>query len=359
VKSKQYEDLKTKFENYQSTSLKKSTSSEHAVGSVVEAITQGNFSKSSVITGNVDLQNNSNALLDLVHTFLVEVSRVTDEMNRGKFGSQIQLPMASGEWKTCVEQFNTMSANLYSRFDHLSQTAQSLSIGNFSKLDWKQEGQMQELANSLNGVMDQLEIFSSQMPRVTQGQHFWQHLAQEISDTHNAQLSAIAHACDSVRAGRLDERISVDMHQATKQSVNTMINDIETLVTELTRLTYEIGAEGKLGGQAQVLQHVPGAWKQLIDNTNSMAATHSVTVRSVQEAITEPRKISAQWAGEAQELQEVVNNMVDAVTQVAERLTRLAAGENPEPIAYENVEGVWRELILCTNHLTNNTKNKG
>ena len=272
----QYNELKMKYDSLLQQTHRRSINNDQALDamtSIVDAVTQGNFSVLSA--GSVDMRNNSNAMVDLVNTFLAEINRLTNEMNRGKFGGQIQLPNANGAWKQTVDNFNAMSRNISTTLGTVSQ-----SINSGTKVDLRLEGELQQLANVVNALDSKVA----------------------------AQFSAIAQFADSIKEGRF-EKISIEMDSSTKNSLNSLATHLETLVKELNRVTRDF-SEGKLGGQANA--YTSGTWKELLDNLNLMAAIYTGTVRNVNLTLVRLNdgsalQVNENWPGELGELKNNLN----------------------------------------------------
>ena len=276
-----------------------------------------------------------------------EVSRVAREVGtEGKLGGQAQVAGVAGVWKDLTDNVNSMAANLTGQVRNIAEVTTAVAKGDLSKkITVDVKGEILELKNTINTMVDQLNAFASEVSRVarevgTEGKlggqarsRAWRRLEgpdrQRELDGANltGQVRNIADVTTAVASGDLSKKITVDVKGEIlelKSTINTMVDQLNAFAGEVSRVAREVGTDGKLGGQAQVLG-VGGVWKDLTDNVNSMAANLTGQVRNIAEVTTAvakgdlSKKITVDVKGEILELKSTINTMVDQLNAFAAR----------------------------------------
>jgi HAMP domain-containing protein len=274
------------------------TGQVRAIAEVTTAVASGDLSKkiSLDVKGEIlELKNTINTMVDQLSTFAAEVTRVALEVGtEGKLGGQAIVKGVGGTWKDLTDNVNTMAANLTSQVRAIAQVTTAVALGDLSKkitLDVK--GEILELKNTINTMVDQLSTFAAEVTRValevgTEGELGGQAIVKgvagtwkDLTDNVNTmaanltdQVRAIAKVTTAVASGDLSKKITLDVKGEIlelKNTINTMVDQLNSFASEVTRVAREVGTEGKLGGQAHV-KGVAGTWKDLTDNVNTMAA---------------------------------------------------------------------------------------
>src|SRR3712207_1278382 len=253
-------------------------------------------------------------MVDQLNGFASEVSRVAREVGtEGKLGGQAQVPGVAGTWKDLTDNVNSMASNLTGQVRNIADVATAIARGDLSrKITVDVEGEILELKNTINTMVDQLNAFASEVSRVarevgTEGKLGGQAVVpgvagtwKDLTDSVNAmgtnltaQVRNIAEVTTAVARGDLSRKITVDVKGEIlelKNTINTMVDQLNAFAAEVTRVAREVGTEGKLGGQA-VVQGVAGTWKDLTDNVNFMASNLTTQVRGIARVVTAVAKI--------------------------------------------------------------------
>src|SRR6266849_4587070 len=268
-----------------------------------------------------------NAMVQQLRSFTSEVTRVTEEVGtEGKLGGQAQVKGAAGVWKDLTDNVNLMAANLTAQVRNIADVTTAVANGDLSKkITVDVRGEILELKDTINTMVDQLSTFASEVTRVARevgsegklgGQAnvpgvagTWKDLTDSVNSMGGnltAQVRNIATVTTAVANGDLSKKITVDVRGEIlelKQTINTMVDQLNSFAGEVTRVAREVGTEGKLGGQAQV-PGVAGTWKDLTDNVNFMASNLTGQVRNIAEVATAvargdlSRKITVNVSGE-------------------------------------------------------------
>ncbi|KAK9738784.1 histidine kinase osmosensor [Basidiobolus ranarum] len=326
------------------------------IANVSKAVARGDLSKK--VTVNVkgemlDLKNTINTMVDQLQTFASEVTRVAREVGtEGKLGGQAVVKDVGGTWKDLTENVNLMASNLTAQVRDIANVSKAISVGDLSKkvtVDVK--GEINELKVTINTMVDQLQTFASEVTRVarevgTEGNLGGQAVVKDVGGTwkdltDNVNMMAsnltnqvrdIANVSKAVARGDLSKKVTVDVKgeiNELKVTINTMVDQLQTFASEVTRVAREVGTEGKLGGQA-VVKDVGGTWKDLTDNVNLMASNLTNQVRDiahVSKAISVgdlSKKVTVDVKGEINELKVTINTMVDQLQTFASEVTRVA-----------------------------------
>ena len=294
-----------------------------------------------------------NTMIQQLGVFTAEVTRVAREVGTdGKLGGQAQVPGVAGTWKDLTDSVNSMASNLTGQVRNIAEVATAVASGDLSrKITVDVRGEILQLKEAINTMVDQLRSFASEVTRVARevgtdgklgGQAVVPGVAgtwKDLTDSVNAmagnltaQVRNIAEVTTAVARGDLSRKITVDVKGEIlelKDTINTMVDQLNAFAGEVTRVAREVGTEGKLGGQAQV-PGVGGTWKDLTDNVNFMASNLTGQVRNIAEVATAiasgdlSRKITVDVRGEILQLKETLNTMVDQLNRFAGEVTRVA-----------------------------------
>ena len=340
---------------------------------------EGEFLRSATIV---------NTMIHQLGVFTSEVTRVAREVGSdGKLGGQAQVPGVSGVWKDLTESVNSMASNLTAQVRNISEVTIAVASGDLSrKITVDVRGEILQLKEAINTMVDQLRSFASEVTRVarevgTEGKLGGQAVVpgvagtwKDLTDSVNAmasnltgQVRNIAEVTTAVARGDLSRKITVNVSGEIlelKNTINTMVDQLNAFAGEVTRVAREVGTEGKLGGQAQV-PGVGGTWKDLTDNVNLMTSNLTTQVRSIAEVATAiargdlSKKITVNVSGEILQLKETLNTMVDQLNGFASEVTRVAREVGTEgrlggQAAVPGVAGTWKDLTDNVNLLAAN-----
>src|SRR6202012_14243 len=358
---------------------------------VVTAVANGDLSQKFVIEAKGEiaaLADTINAMTDTLRTFAEQVTTVAREVGtEGKLGGQAKVPGASGTWKDLTDSVNSMAGNLTSQVRNIAQVTTAVANGDLSrKITVDVKGEILELKNTVNTMVDQLSSFASEVTRVarevgTEGKlggqadvrgvaGVWKDLTDSVNfmaGNLTSQVRNIADVTKAVAAGDLSRKITVDVKGEIlelKNTVNTMVDQLSSFAAEVTRVAREVGTEGKLGGQADV-QGGSGTWKDPTDSVNSMAGNRTSQVRNIADvtkAVAQgdlSKKITVDVKGEILELKATVNTMVDQLRSFAAEVTRVAREVGTEgrlggPAQGQGVAGTWKDLTESVNFMAGN-----
>jgi HAMP domain-containing protein/CheY-like chemotaxis protein/nitrogen-specific signal transduction histidine kinase len=358
---------------------------------VATAVARGDLSKK--ITVNVSgeilqLKETINTMVDQLNAFAAEVTRVAREVGTdGKLGGQAQVSGVAGTWKDLTDSVNSMAGNLTAQVRNIAEVATAIATGDLSrKITVDVRGEILQLKETLNTMVDQLNRFAGEVTRVarevgTEGRlggqaqvpgvaGTWKDLTDSVNSMAGnltAQVRNIAEVTTAVARGDLSRKITVDVKGEIlelKNTINTMVDQLNAFASEVTRVAREVGTEGKLGGQAQV-PGVAGTWKDLTDNVNSMAGNLTAQVRNIAEVATAiatgdlSRKITVDVRGEILLLKETLNTMVEQLRSFAAEVTRVAREVGTEgrlggQAVVPGVAGTWKDLTDNVNLLAAN-----
>jgi HAMP domain-containing protein/CheY-like chemotaxis protein/signal transduction histidine kinase len=361
------------------------------IAEVTTAVARGDLSRKITVDvkGEIlELKNTINTMVDQLNAFAGEVTRVAREVGtEGKLGGQAQVPGVAGTWKDLTDNVNFMASNLTAQVRNIAEVATAVARGDLSrKITVDVKGEILELKDTLNTMVDQLRSFASEVTRVARevgtdgklgGQADVQGVAgtwKDLTDSVNSmasnltgQVRNIAEVSTAVARGDLSRKITVDVKGEIlelKNTINTMVDQLNAFAGEVTRVAREVGTEGKLGGQAQV-PDVGGTWKDLTDNVNFMASNLTAQVRNIAEVTTAvargdlSRKITVDVKGEILELKNTINTMVDQLNAFAGEVTRVAREVGTEgklggQAQVPGVAGTWKDLTDNVNFMASN-----
>src|SRR5687767_1625307 len=329
-----------------------------------------------------------NTMVAQLGTFSSEVTRVAREVGtEGKLGGQAVVKGVAGTWKDLTDNVNLMAANLTSQVRNIAEVTTAIAKGDLSKkvtVDVK--GEILELKNTVNTMVDQLSSFASEVTRVakevgSEGQlggqadvrgvaGTWKDLTDnvnELASNLTVQLRDVSKVATAIASGDLNQKITVQARGEIlqiKNVINTMVDQLSSFASEVTRVAKEVGTEGKLGGQAEV-GGVAGTWEDLTDNVNAMAANLTSQVRNIADVTTAVargdlgKKITVDARGEILELKNTVNTMVDQLSSFASEVTRVAKEVGTEgklggQADVKGVAGVWKDLTDGVNLMASN-----
>jgi CheY-like chemotaxis protein/HAMP domain-containing protein/putative methionine-R-sulfoxide reductase with GAF domain len=329
-----------------------------------------------------------NTMIKQLNVFTSEVTRVAREVGtEGKLGGQAQVPEVTGVWKDLTESVNSMADNLTAQVRNIADVTIAVASGDLSKkITVDVRGEILQLKEAINTMVDQLRSFASEVTRVarevgTEGKlggqaqvsgvaGTWKDLTDSVNfmaGNLTAQVRNIAEVATAIASGDLSKKITVNVSGEIlqlKETVNTMVDQLNVFAGEVTRVAREVGTEGKLGGQAQV-PGVAGTWKDLTDNVNFMASNLTAQVRNIAEVATAiasgdlSKKITVDVRGEILLLKETVNTMVEQLRSFAAEVTRVARevgtdGRLGGQAVVPGVAGTWKDLTDNVNLLAAN-----
>ena len=333
-----------------------------------------------------------NTMIQQLGVFTAEVIRVAREVGTdGKLGGQAQVPGAAGTWKDLTDSVNLMASNLTGQVRNIAEVATAVANGDLSrKITVDVRGEILQLKEAINSMVEQLRSFASEVTRVARevgtdgklgGQAVVSGVAgtwKDLTDSVNAmagnltaQVRNIAEVTTAVARGDLSRKITVDVKGEIlelKDTINTMVDQLNAFAAEVTRVAREVGTDGKLGGQA-VVPGVAGTWKDLTDNVNVMAVNLTEQVRGIVKVVTAVangalnQKLTVNAKGEVAALAETINNMTDTLATFADQVTTVAreVGVEGRLGGQANVPGAagtWKDLTGNVNLLADNLTNQ-
>ncbi len=361
------------------------------IADVTKAVASGDLSKKITVDvkGEIlELKNTINTMVDQLSSFASEVTRVAREVGTdGRLGGQADVQGVAGTWKDLTESVNSMASNLTAQVRNIADVTTAVATGDLSKkITVDVKGEILELKNTINTMVDQLRSFAAEVTRVARevgtegklgGQADVQGVAgtwKDLTDSVNsmasnltAQVRNIADVTKAVASGDLSKKITVDVKGEIlelKNTVNTMVDQLRSFASEVTRVAREVGTEGMLGGQADV-RGVAGTWKDLTESVNSMASNLTAQVRNIANVTTAvargdlSKKITVDVKGEILELKNTINTMVDQLSSFASEVTRVARevgtdGRLGGQADVQGVAGTWKDLTESVNSMASN-----
>src|ERR1700735_1002439 len=250
-----------------------------------------------------------NTMVAQLNSFASEVTRVAREVGtEGKLGGQAVVQGVGGVWKDLTDNVNSMAGNLTAQVRNIAEVTTAVANGDLSrKITVDVQGEILELKNTINTMVDQLSAFADEVTRVarevgTEGKlggqaqvpgvaGTWADLTDNVNSMAGnltGQVRNIAEVATAIATGDLSRKITVDVRGEIlllKETLNTMVDQLRSFAGEVTRVAREVGTEGRLGGQA-VVPGVAGTWKDLTDNVNLLAANLTTQVRNIAEVTT-------------------------------------------------------------------------
>ncbi len=362
---------------------------------VTTAVANGDLTKKITVDvkGEIlELKSTINTMVDQLRAFASEVTRVAKEVGtEGKLGGQAQVPGVSGTWKDLTDNVNVLAGNLTDQVRNIAKVTTAVANGDLSqKITVDVKGEILELKNTINTMVDQLRAFASEVTRVAKevgsegklgGQAqvpgvsgTWKELTDNVNSMASNltnQVRNIALVTTAVAKGDLSKKITVDVKGEIlelKNTINTMVDQLNSFASEVARVAKEVGTEGKLGGQAEV-QGVDGVWKNLTDNVNHMARNLTTQVRGIVKVVTAVangdlrQKLQIDAKGEVAALAETINNMTDTLSTFAEQVSTVARevgveGKLGGQARVPGVAGTWKDLTDNVNFMASNLTNQ-
>jgi HAMP domain-containing protein/CheY-like chemotaxis protein len=361
------------------------------IAEVTIAVANGDLSKKITVDvrGEIlQLKEAINTMVDQLRSFASEVTRVAREVGTdGKLGGQAIVPGVAGTWKDLTDSVNAMCGNLTGQVRNIAQVTTAVARGDLSrKITVDVRGEILELKDTINTMVDQLNAFASEVTRVARevgtdgklgGQAqvsgvagTWKDLTDNVNfmaSNLTAQVRNIADVATAIASGDLSKKITVNVSGEIlllKETINTMVDQLNAFAGEVTRVAREVGTEGRLGGQANVLG-VAGTWKDLTVSVNSMANNLTAQVRNIADVATAiakgdlSKKITVDVSGEILQLKETLNTMVDQLNGFASEVTRVAREVGTEgklggQAQVPGVAGTWKDLTDSVNFMASN-----
>jgi HAMP domain-containing protein len=367
------------------------TSQVRNIAKVTTAVAEGDLSLKITVDARgeiLQLKDTINTMVDQLRGFAAEVTRVAREVGtEGKLGGQAQVPGVAGTWKDLTDNVNSMAFNLTAQVRNIAEVTTAVAKGNLSrKIGVDVKGEILELKDTINTMVDQLNGFAAEVTRVarevgTEGKlggqaqvpgvaGIWKDLTDNVNSMATnltTQVRNIAEVATAVAKGDLSRKIAVGAQgeiQQLKDTINTMVDQLNGFAAEVTRVAREVGTEGKLGGQAQV-PGVAGTWKDLTDNVNSMATNLTTQVRGIAKVVTAVatgnlrKKLTVEAKGEIAELADTINSMTETLAIFADQVITVAreVGVEGRLGGQANVPGaagIWENLTANVNQLAAN-----
>ncbi|MFI7310309.1 HAMP domain-containing protein [Streptomyces hygroscopicus] len=367
------------------------TAQVRGIAQVTTAVARGDLSQKIEVDARgeiLELKNTINTMVDQLSDFAEQVTRVAREVGTdGRLGGQAQVPGVAGVWRDLTDSVNGMAGNLTAQVRNIAQVATAVARGDLSqKIDVDARGEILELKNTLNTMVDQLSSFAEEVTRVarevgTEGQlggqaevqgvsGTWKDLTQSVNSMANnltSQVRSIAEVTTAVAKGDLSKKITVDAKGEILElvtTVNTMVDQLSSFAEQVTRVAREVGTEGQLGGQARV-PGVTGIWKDLSNNVNLMANNLTIQVRNISQVSAAvangdlTKKVTVEARGEVAALADTVNTMVTTLSSFADEVTRVAREVGTDGILggqarVPGVSGTWKDLTESVNSMASN-----
>ncbi len=361
------------------------------IAKVTTAVANGDLSQKITVDAKgeiLELKSTINVMVDQLRSFAAEVTRVAKEVGtEGKLGGQADVRGVSGTWKDLTDNVNVLAGNLTTQVRNIAKVTTAVAKGDLSqKISVEARGEIAELKNTINTMVDQLNSFAAEVTRVakevgTEGKlggqadvkgvsGTWKDLTDNVNGLASNltnQVRNIAKDTTAVANGDLSQKITVDAKgeiAELKNTINTMVDQLNSFAAEVTRVAKEVGTEGKLGGQAEV-KGVSGTWKDLTDNVNFMASNLTKQVRGIIKVVTAiangdlNQKFVLEAKGEVAALAETINSMTDTLRIFADQVTTVARevgieGKLGAQAKVPGVAGTWKDLTDNVNFMASN-----
>ena len=371
------------------------TSQVRNIAKVTTAVATGDLSQKISVEAKgeiLQLKDTINTMVDQLSTFAAEVTRVAKEVGTdGKLGGQAEVKGVAGTWKELTENVNAMASNLTNQVRNIADVTTAVAHGDLSrKITVEAKGEILQLKDTINKMVDQLNAFASEVTRVakevgTEGKlggqaqvpgvaGTWKELTENVNAMASNLTNQVRNITDvtvAVANGDLSRKITVEARGEIlqlKDTINRMVDQLNAFASEVTRVAKEVGTEGKLGGQAQVLG-VAGTWKELTENVNAMASNLTNQVRNIALVTTAvangdlSQKITVEARGEILQLKDTINKMVDQLNAFAAEVTRVAKEVGTEgklggQAQVTGVAGTWKDLTDNVNMMASNLTNQ-
>src|SRR3989442_882093 len=361
------------------------------VSKVATAIAKGDMTQKITVDvkGEIlQVKDVINKMVDQLNSFAAEVTRVAKEVGtEGKLGGQADVKGVSGTWKDLTDNVNGLAANLTAQVRNIAKVTTAVAKGDLSqKITMDAEGEILALKNTINVMVDQLRSFAAEVTRVakevgTEGKlggqadvkgvsGTWKDLTDNVNQLAGnltSQVRNIAKVTTAVAKGDLSQKITVDAKGEIlelKNTINIMVDQLNSFAAEVTRVAKEVGTERRLGGQANV-KGAAGTWKDLTDNVNVMASNLTKQVRGIVKVVTAVangdlnQKFVLEAQGEVAALAETINSMTDTLRTFADQVTSVARevgieGQLGGQAKVPGAAGIWKDLTENVNQLAGN-----
>src|SRR5439155_729664 len=319
-----------------------------------------------------------NRMVEQLGAFASEVTRVAREVgSEGRLGGQADVRGVAGTWKDLTDSVNSMAGNLTAQVRNIAYVTKAVANGDLSqKITVDVKGEILELKNTVNTMVDQLSSFAAEVTRVarevgTEGKLggqaevkgvtcTWKDLTDSVNlmaTNLTVQLRDVSKVATAIAGGDLTQKITVDVRGEIlqiKNVINTMVDQLSSFAAEVTRVAREVGTDGKLGGQADG-RGDRRTWKELTDSVNVMAGNLTAQVRNIADVTKAvaagdlSKKVTVDVRGEILELKNTVNTMVDQLRSFADEVTRVARevgtdGKLGGQAEVKGVAGTWKDL---------------
>ncbi|VUD52720.1 Autoinducer 2 sensor kinase/phosphatase LuxQ [Thalassocella blandensis] len=369
------------------------TAQVREIATVTTAVADGDLSRKITEEGKggevLGLSNTINRMVDSLNIFAAEVTNVARDVGvEGKLGGQAKVPNVAGTWKNLTDNVNMLASNVTSQVREIANVATAVADGDLSqKITMDVKGEIAELKDTINQMVDSLNIFSDEVTRVarevgTEGKlggqaqvpnvaGTWKDLTDNVNTMASnltTQVREIASVTTAVAKGDLSQKITEEGKGGEvlvlSSTINSMVDSLTIFAAEVTRVSKEVGTEGVLGGQAKV-PDAAGTWKDLTENVNIMASNLTSQVREIANVATAvaygdlSQKITINAKGEIAQLKETINQMVDSLNIFSDEVTRVAREVGTEGILggqaeVPNVAGTWKDLTKNVNYMASN-----
>src|SRR5213076_3362120 len=317
------------------------TSQVRNIADVTTAVAKGDLTRKITVEAKGEvlaLKNTVNTMVDQLSSFAAEVTRVAREVGtEGILGGQASVQGVSGTWKDLTDNVNSMAANLTNQVRNIALVTTAVANGDLSqKITVDVRGEVLELKNTINSMVDQLRAFAAEVTRVAKevgsegklgGQAdvkgvsgTWKDLTDNVNlmaRNLTNQVRGIVKVVTAVAGGDLSQKFVVEAkgeNAALADTMNSMTDTLRVFSEQVITVAREVGIEGKLGGQAKV-PGVAGTWKDLTDNVNLLAGNLTNQVRNIAKVTTAvangdlSQKITVDVKGEILELKNTINVM--------------------------------------------------
>ncbi|KHJ34995.1 putative two-component histidine kinase [Erysiphe necator] len=364
------------------------------IGEIITAVARGDLSKKVQIHSvEMDPEITTfkrviNTMMDQLQIFSSEVSRVAREVGtEGILGGQAQISGVDGTWKELTDNVNIMAQNLTDQVREIASVTTAVAHGDLTqKIERPAQGEILQLQQTINTMVDQLRTFAAEVTRVardvgTEGilggqaeiegvKGMWNTLTVNVNAMANnltTQVRDIATVTTAVAKGDLTQKVKAECKgeiMQLKETINSMVDQLQQFAREVTKIAREVGTEGKLGGQATV-HDVEGTWRDLTENVNGMAMNLTTQVREIAKVTTAvakgdlTKKIGVEVQGEIASLKDTINTMVDRLGTFAFEVSKVARevgtdGTLGGQAQVDNVEGKWKDLTENVNTMASN-----
>ncbi|HEX8082879.1 MAG TPA: HAMP domain-containing protein [Solirubrobacteraceae bacterium] len=361
------------------------------IANVTTAVANGDLTQKVTVEARGEvaaLADTINSMTETLRTFADQVTGVAREVGtEGVLGGQADVPGAAGTWRDLTDSVNGMATNLTDQVRQIAVVTTAVANGDLSqKITVETKGEVAELAETINGMVETLRTFADEVTRVardvgTEGQlggqadvpgaaGTWRDLTDSVNGMATNltnQVRNIAQVTTAVANGDLSQKITVDARGEIlelKRTMNTMVDQLSSFADEVTRVAREVGTEGVLGGQADV-KGVSGTWRDLTESVNGMASNLTDQVRQIANVTTAvadgdlTQKVTVEARGEVAALADTINRMVDQLSSFAAEVTRVAREVGTEGVLggqaeVAGVSGTWRDLTESVNGMASN-----